>query len=76
MYYRNTPLVNTYVIQNGRKPKKIGRPKLPKGRLNSSTLADFANDLALITSAAKASGEAVPDWMRNALTKAAKRVIS
>ena len=59
------------------KPKKIGRPKLPKWEAKQLyPLRISANDLALITSAAKASGEAVPDWMRNALTKAAKRVIS
>jgi len=48
------------------KPKKIGRPTLPKGHAKGSIVpVRFnADDLKRITSAAKAKNQTVSEWIR------------
>jgi hypothetical protein len=48
------------------KPKKIGRPKLPKGDAKGKMVAIRFNgsDLKRIESAAKASQKTVSEWIR------------
>jgi uncharacterized protein (DUF1778 family) len=54
------------------KPKKIGRPKLPKGKAKGKLLALRLNsdDLKRIGAAAKASKQTVSDWIRSTLNAA------
>lgn len=51
------------------KPKKIGRPKLPKGEAKGKIVPiRFApEDLKAITAAAKASDQTVSQWIRSTL---------
>lgn len=56
---------------------KIGRPKLPKNEVRQPfTFRLSPNEEALFEAAAKTSGESLHDWMRNTLTRSAKRVTS
>ena len=51
------------------KPKKIGRPKLPKGEAKGKIVPiRFApGDLKAVTAAAKASKQTVSEWIRSTL---------
>ena len=59
-------------MQKQTKPKKIGRPKLPKGEAKGRIvpIRFNAHDLKQIESAAKASQKTVSDWIRGAITSA------
>jgi predicted HicB family RNase H-like nuclease len=54
------------------KPKKVGRPKLPKGEAKGKIVPiRFApEDLKAITAAAKASDKTVSQWIRSTLDAA------
>ncbi len=54
------------------KPKKIGRPKLPKGEAKGRIVpVRFnADDLKRIEHAARASRQTVSEWIRGAITNA------
>ncbi len=54
------------------KPKKMGRPKLPKGDAKGRIVpVRFnANDLKRIESAAKASHQTVSEWIRGLVATA------
>lgn len=59
------------------KPKKMGRPPLPKGEARELfTFRLSPNEQALYESAAKVAKESLHDWMRNTLTRSAKRVLA
>jgi len=51
------------------KPKKVGRPKLPKGEAMGKLVAlrFNADDLKRVTAAAKASNQTVSEWIRATL---------
>ena len=51
------------------KPKKMGRPKLPKGEAKAKIVALRFNgdDLKRVESAAKASNKSVSEWIRSTL---------
>jgi hypothetical protein len=51
------------------KPKKVGRPKLPKGHAKGRVLAMRLTDEEIknITTAAKAKKQTVSEWMRSTL---------
>lgn len=51
------------------KPKKVGRPKLPKGEAKSKIVAMRfdAEDLKRIDAAAKAGKKSRSEWMRSTL---------
>jgi uncharacterized protein (DUF1778 family) len=55
------------------KPKKIGRPKMPKGEAKGRVLQVRLNadDLKRVTTAAKAKGQTLSDWIREAINAAA-----
>ena len=52
------------------KPKKMGRPKLPKGEAKGRIVPIRFNaaDLKRIESAAKASQKTVSEWIRGTIT--------
>ena len=54
------------------KPKKIGRPKLPKARWKGRIvpIRFNANDIKRIESAAKASDKTVSEWIRGLVASA------
>ena len=54
------------------KPKKLGRPKLPKGNAKGRIVPVRFNesDLKRIESAAKASQKTVSEWIRGTITTA------
>ena len=54
------------------KPKKIGRPKLPKGDAKGRIvpIRFNANDTKRIESAAKANQKTVSEWIRGLVTTA------
>ena len=54
------------------KPKKIGRPRLPKGDAKGRIvpIRFNANDLKRIESAAKASEKTVSEWIRGIVATA------
>jgi uncharacterized protein (DUF1778 family) len=54
------------------KPKRPGRPKLPKGDAKSSIVPIRLNaeDRKRVEAAARASNQSVSEWIRNALTAA------
>jgi predicted HicB family RNase H-like nuclease len=54
------------------KPKKVGRPKLPKGEAMGKIVPiRFApEDLKAITAAAKASDQSISQWIRSTLNAA------
>jgi hypothetical protein len=56
-------------VPNPTKPKKIGRPKLPKGEAKGKIVPiRFApEDLKAITAAAKASKQTLSQWIRSAV---------
>lgn len=58
------------------KPKKVGRPKLPKGEAKGKIVAlrFTADDLRRVESAAKASNQTVSAWIRGLLNTAIGRV--
>lgn len=51
------------------KPKKLGRPMLPKGEAKGKIVPVRFNheDLKQITTAAKAKGQTLSDWIRSTL---------
>jgi len=51
------------------KPKKVGRPKLPKGEAKGGfVVVRFnADDLKKITDAAKSKNQTVSEWVRGTL---------
>jgi hypothetical protein len=51
------------------KPKKVGRPKLPKGHAKGRVLAMRLTDeeIKTFTAAAKAKKQTVSEWMRSTL---------
>jgi predicted HicB family RNase H-like nuclease len=51
------------------KPKKVGRPKLPKGEAKGKLVALRFNgdDLKRVEAAAKASNKSVSEWIRSTL---------
>ena len=55
------------------KPKKIGRPKLPKGQAKGRIVpVRFnADDLKRIAAKARANGQTVSEWIRSTLNAAA-----
>jgi hypothetical protein len=55
------------------KPKKIGRPKLPKGEAKGRTVQVrlTADDLKALNAAAKGSKQILSDWIRGTLRAAA-----
>jgi uncharacterized protein (DUF1778 family) len=60
--------------QQQKKPRKVGRPKLPKGEAKGKIVPVRLDpdDLRLVTAAAKANDEALSEWIRNALRSAAE----
>jgi uncharacterized protein (DUF1778 family) len=54
------------------KPKKVGRPKLPKGEAKGKLVALRFNrdDLKRVEAAAKANNKSVSEWMRSTLLAA------
>jgi hypothetical protein len=54
------------------KPKKVGRPKLPKGEAKGGfVVVRFnADDLKKISSAARAKDQTVSEWVRSTLAAA------
>ena len=54
------------------KPKKVGRPKLPKGDAKSSIVPIRLNteDRKRVEAAARAKDQSVSEWIRVALTAA------
>lgn len=54
------------------KPKKVGRPKLPKGEAKGKIVPiRFApEDLRAITAAAKANDQSISQWIRSTLNAA------
>lgn len=59
------------------KPKKMGRPKLPKGEARKSfpfRLSD--NERALYHNAAAVEALPLPDWIRKTLTEKATEIVS
>jgi predicted HicB family RNase H-like nuclease len=53
------------------KPKKVGRPKLPKVTKGQIVPVRFsAEDLKRITAAAKANKQTVSEWVRGAISAA------
>ena len=54
------------------KPKKVGRPKLPKGEAKGKLVAMRfnADDLKRVEAAAQASQKTVSEWMRSTLLAA------
>jgi len=51
------------------KPKKVGRPMLPKGEAKGKIvpIRFNAEDIRKVTSAAKASNQTVSEWVRSTL---------
>jgi hypothetical protein len=51
------------------KPKKVGRPMLPKGEAKGKIvpIRFNAEDIKKVTSAAKASNQTVSEWVRSTL---------
>ena len=51
------------------KPKRIGRPKLPKGEAKGKLVALrlSASEEKRVSAAAKASGQSVSQWIRSTL---------
>jgi len=56
------------------KPRKVGRPKMPKGEAKGRIVpVRFnADDLKAITSASKASKQSLSEWIRSTLAAAIK----
>jgi predicted HicB family RNase H-like nuclease len=54
------------------KPKKVGRPKLPKGEAKGKLVAlrFNAEDLKRINAAAKTNKQTLSEWIRNTLQSA------
>jgi len=54
------------------KPKRVGRPKLPKGEAKGKLVAMRfnADDLKRVEAAAQASKKTVSEWMRSTLLAA------
>ena len=54
------------------KPKKVGRPKLPKGEAMGKIvpIRFTPEDLKTITAAAKASDQSISQWIRSTLNAA------
>jgi predicted HicB family RNase H-like nuclease len=54
------------------KPKKVGRPKLPKGEAKGKLVAlrFKAEDLKRINAAAKANKQTLSEWIRSTLNTA------
>ena len=59
--------------QQKQKPKKMGRPKLPKGEAKARSIQVRLNGEAIkrVNAAAKASGQTVSEWIRRVLNAAA-----
>ena len=59
------------------KPKKMGRPKLPKGEAKGKLIALrlSADDVKRITATSKAKKQSVSEWMRSALNAAMEETI-
>jgi len=55
-----------------KKPKRVGRPNLPKGQAKGRIVPVRFNagDLRAITSAAKRKGQSLSEWVRNTLNAA------
>lgn len=53
-------------MKQAKKPKKLGRPRLPKGSAKAGTLRVRVtpDELAAIEKAAKASDQTVSEWLR------------
>jgi predicted HicB family RNase H-like nuclease len=51
------------------KPKKVGRPALPKGNAKAATVRvrSTANELRAYEMAAKAQKQSLSEWIRNTL---------
>lgn len=60
--------------QRQNKPKKVGRPKLPKGEAKGKIVPVRldADDLKLITAGAKGSKQPLSEWIRDSLRTAAE----
>jgi hypothetical protein len=58
------------------KPKKVGRPKLPKGEAKGKLVAIRLDpeELKRLDGAAKANNQTRSEWMRNTLNEAAQPV--
>jgi hypothetical protein len=62
-------------VSQQKKPKKVGRPKLPKGEAKGRIVPVRFNveDLKAIAAAAKASKQTVSEWIRSTLNAAISR---
>lgn len=58
------------------KPKKVGRPKLPKGHAKGRVLGLRLTDeeIKIFTTAAKAKKQTVSEWVRSTLGEAATQL--
>jgi hypothetical protein len=54
------------------KPKKMGRPKLPKGEAKGKIVAlrFSADDVKRVTAAARSKSQTVSEWIRSTLNAA------
>jgi hypothetical protein len=59
-------------VANQQKPKKVGRPKLPKGEAKGKIVpVRFAADrIKAVESAAKAKKQTVSEWVRSTIDAA------
>jgi hypothetical protein len=62
-------------VSQQKKPKKVGRPKLPKGEAKGRIVPVRFNgdDLRAIAAAAKAGKQTVSEWIRSMLNSAIRR---
>jgi hypothetical protein len=62
-------------LEQQKKARKVGRPKLPKGAAKGSIVPVrfTADDLKAIAVRAKASNQPVSEWIRSTLNEAIQR---
>jgi len=58
-----------------KKPRRVGRPNLPKGQAKGRIVPVRFNagDLRAITAAAKREGQSLSEWVRSTLSAAIER---
>ena len=63
--------------QQKQKPRKVGRPKLPKGEAKGKIVPVrfTAEEMKLIAAAARDSGQTVSQWIRDRVNSAWIRVV-
>jgi hypothetical protein len=59
-------------VANQQKPRKVGRPKLPKGEAKGKIMPVrlAADRIKAVEAAAKASKQTVSEWVRNTIDAA------